>query len=89
MESILKVQEERRKDFCQFMNNQARASAFKMMKDMYNAYKESNPNQAAIYLDRMRQISDADTGADTGGDTAGDTANMDTATEDNNSSSTD
>ena len=34
MEGILKVQEERRRDFCTFMNNQARASAFKMMKDI-------------------------------------------------------
>ena len=67
------------------MNNQARASAFKMMKDMYNAYKGTNPRQAAIYLDRMRQILDANMA----GDTAGETVKMDTAMEDNNSNSTD
>ena len=85
MEGILKVQEERHRDFCTFMNNQARASAFKMMKDMYNAYKDTNPRQAAMYPDFMRQISDAYTV----GDTAGATVEIDTATKDNNSSSTD
>ena len=85
MEGILKVQGEQRRDFCTYMNNQATASAFKMMKDMYNAYKDTNPRQAAIYLDRMRQILDANTA----GDTTGETVKMDTATEDNNSSSTD
>ena len=55
-EGILAVQQERSANFASHVTNQARAQAFKMAVMAYNAFKDSDPDEAEKYKTRMENI---------------------------------
>ena len=55
-EELLEVQKKKQKDFAAFVENTARAQAFKMAVLGFNTLKDSDPGAAAMYKESMQRI---------------------------------
>ena len=63
-EGLLEVQRKRQEDFASYVNNQARATAFKMALSAYKVFVETDPEAAEHYKNKMEDIMMYDTNAD-------------------------